>query len=172
MSRARGLSKIGYEEKGQRTARSTDVYISRDGIKEVAICTGCKALYWNKRWYSDENESTKLSLDMVRNEVVCPACHRIQDKNPAGIVTFSGDYLMEHEELILNTIKNAEEKGRVKNPLARIMEIKRAGKTLTVTTTNDKLAQKLGRDIFKAHSGKLDYQWSKEESFVRVNWSR
>lgn len=172
MSRARGLSKVGYEEKGQRTARSSDVYISKEGMKEVAICTGCKALYWNKRWYKDENDSTKLSLDMVRTEILCPACHRIQDKVPAGVVTFSGDYLIEHEEIILNTIKNAEEKGLTKNPLARIMEIKKNGNTLVITTTADKLAQKLGKDIYKAHSGKLEYQWSKEESFVRVNWSR
>lgn len=172
MARVRGLSKIGYEEKGQRTARSTSVYISKDGMKEVTICTGCKALYWNKRWYLDENESTKLRLDMVKNEVLCPACHRVQDKNPAGIVTFSGDYLVEHQNDILNTIKNSEEKSHSKNPLARIMEIKQEGNVLTVLTTDDKLAQKLGRDINKAHSGNLEYKWGKEDSFVRVNWSR
>jgi NMD protein affecting ribosome stability and mRNA decay len=172
MARVRGLSKIGYEEKGQRAARSTNAYLPKEGMKEVAICTGCKALYWNKRWYLDENESTKLSLDMVKNEVICPACQRVQDNNPAGIVTFRGDYLVEHENDILNAIKNTEEKSRSKNPLARIMEIRKEGNLLTIMTTDDKLAQKLGRDIHKAHSGSLEYKWNKEDSFVRVNWSR
>jgi len=172
MARVREQSKRGFEEKGQRAARSTSNYIPKDGVKEVAICTGCKALYWNKRWYLDENESTKLSLDMVKNEVVCPACQRVHDKNPAGIVTFSGEYQLEHRDEILNAIKNTEERSRSKNPLARIMEIKQDKGTLVIFTTDDKLAQKLGRDINKAHNGNLEYQWSREDSFVRVNWSR
>ena len=161
-----------FREKGQMTARSTDVYLPSQGMKEVAVCTGCKALYWNKRWYLDENESTKLSSDMVRNEVTCPACQRIQDKNPAGVVTFTGDYLVMHEIEILNTIKNVEEKARTKNPLSRIMEIKQEDNVLTINTTDEKLAEKLGRDIFKAHSGDLEFQWSKDMNFVRVNWNR
>lgn len=165
-------SRITVEEKGQRAARSTDVYMSDLGSKEVAVCTGCKALYWNKRWYPDESISTGLSNDMVRTEVLCPACHRIKDNNPAGIVTYSGSYLAEHQQEILNTIKNSEEKSRIKNPLARIMEIRQEGDSLTVNTTDDKLAQKLGRDIYKAHSGNLEYKWSREHNFVRVHWSR
>jgi NMD protein affecting ribosome stability and mRNA decay len=161
-----------FREKGQMTARSTDVYLPKQGMKEVAVCTGCNALYWNKRWYLHEDESTKLSAEMVRNEVICPACQRIQDNYPAGVVTFTGDYLVLHENEILNTIKNVEEKARTKNPLARIMEIKQEGNVLTIRTTSDKLAEKLGRDIYKAHSGDLEYQWSKQENFVRVNWSR
>ena len=172
MTRARELSKRGFEEKGQRAARSTSNYLPKEGIKEVAICTGCKALFWNKRWYLDENVSSKLSLDMVKNEVVCPACQRIADKNPAGIVTFSGEYLAEHRDEILNAIKNSEEKSRSKNPLARIMAIKPEKDALVILTTDDKLAQKLGRDINKAHNGTLEYKWSREDSFVRVNWSR
>jgi NMD protein affecting ribosome stability and mRNA decay len=161
-----------FREKGQMTTRSTDVYLPKEGMKEVSVCTGCHALYWNKRWYVGEAESTKLSADMVRNEVTCPACQRIRDDNPAGVATFSGDYLVAHENEILNTIKNVEEKARAKNPLARIMEIKQEGNVLTVSTTDEKLAEKLGRDIFKAHSGDLELKWNKLESFVRVNWSR
>lgn len=165
-------SRISVEEKGQMAARSTDVYVSDLGSKEVAVCKGCKALYWNKRWYPDESVSTLLSDDMIRTEILCPACHRIQDGNPAGIVTYSGNYLQEHKDEILNTIKNSEEKSRMKNPLARIMEIIQDENSMIVNTTDDKLAQKLGRDIFKAHSGSLEYKWSREHNFIRVNWSR
>lgn len=165
-------SRLGVEEKGQMAARSTDVYVPDLGSKEVAVCSGCKALYWNKRWYLDEGASTGLSSDMVRIEILCPACHREKDNNPAGIVTYSGNYLQEHENEILNTIKNSEQKSRIKNPLARIMEIKKDGNSMIVNTTDDKLAQKLGRDIYKAHSGSLEYKWSREHNFIRVNWNR
>ena len=165
-------SRIAVEEKGQMAARSTDAYVNEAGMKEVAVCTGCKALYWNKRWYPDENAATGLNNDMVRKEVLCPACQRIHDESPAGIVTYSGDYLLEHKAEIVNTIRNSEEKARMKNPLARIMDIQEDQSSMIVSTTDDKLAQKLGRDIFKAFSGSLEYKWSREHKFVRVNWSR
>lgn len=164
--------RISVEEKGQRAARSTDVYHVESSSREVAVCSGCNALYWNKRWYLDENESTKLNRGMIKETVLCPACQRMHDNNPAGVAVFTGDYLLEHEEEILNTIKNTENKSRVKNPLSRIMEIRQEKDVLTIHTTDDKLAQKLGRDIYKAHSGNLQYQWSNEHNFVRVKWSR
>jgi len=161
-----------FREKGKMAARSTDVYLPKEGMKDAGVCTGCHAIYHNKRWYPGEDASTKTGTNEGRYEVTCPACLRMQDNNPAGVVTFGGDYLVEHEEIILNTIKNVEEKVRAKNPLARIMRISQEGNELIIRTTDEKLAEKLGRDIYRAHSGKLEYQWSKKESFVRVNWSR
>ena len=73
---------------------------------------------------------------------------------------------------VVDDFFTVEEKARTKNPLARIMEIRQEGSALTISTTDEKLAQKLGKDIYKAHSGKLEYQWRREESFVRVNWNR
>lgn len=171
MAGARGVTRIGYEEKGQRAIRSADVYVHKEGIKEETVCAGCQALYRNKRWYRSGDVAAKGS-SMTKGHVLCPACQRMKDGNPAGIATFAGDYLVQHENEIINTVKNVEEKARAKNPLARIMAIAREGDVVTVSTTDDKLAQKLGRDIYKAHSGRLEFQWSKEESFVRVNWSR
>ncbi len=172
MAKERGQSRSRYREKVEMAARSADVYVSDEARKEIAVCTGCKALYKNKRWFPKEDESAKISRDMVKYEVICPACQRIEDDNPAGIVTFSGNYLVEHELEILNIIKNEAEKTSIKNPLARIMEIRQEGNVMTIRTTDDKLAQKLGTNIYKAHSGNLEYQWSKDYNFVRVNWSR
>jgi len=39
-------------------------------------------------------------------------------------------------------------------------------------TTDDKLAQKLGHGVYRAHKGRLEYLWSHEDKFVRVNWHR
>jgi len=168
----RGLGKIGYEEHGQRAARSTDPYAMKMGVTEVAECTECKALYWNKRWYPDENQSRGLSRDMVKNHIVCPACTRAADKNPGGVVTLQGDYLGAHQDEIMNIVKNSEHRAKLKNPLARIMEIRQEPQQVTILTLEEKLAQRLGRDVFKAHSGDLEYRWNKEENFVRVNWKR
>ncbi|CAG0978626.1 hypothetical protein GEOBC_01685 [Geobacteraceae bacterium] len=152
--------------------RSTDAYLPHEGQEAVGVCTGCKAISWGKRWFADGDEAVTLPAGSTPHKVVCPACQRMQDNNPAGIVTFSGDYLLQHEELILNAVKNIEAKSRAKNPLSRIMEIGQEGNVLTIRTTDEKLAERLGREIYKSHSGKLGFQWSEDENFVRVSWTR
>lgn len=164
--------KIGFEEKGQMTQRSTDVYREKLGPQETALCGKCGAFYRNKRWLMDEAELNKLRGDSTVTTVVCPACQRMADGNPAGVVTLSGSYLLEHENDILNMIKGTEARSRAKNPLGRIMEINQENDVLTVSTTEDKLAQKLGREVYKAHKGELHYSWSHDLHFVRVNWTR
>jgi uncharacterized protein YpmS len=52
------------------------------------------------------------------------------------------------------------------------MEIKEENGKITVTTTEDKLAQKIGREIYKSQRGELHYQWSHDQRMVRVAWKR
>jgi len=163
---ARISNKEGMQEKGQMSVRSSDVYLSKRGLPETALCKRCGLVYRNKRWQA-ETVSGKID-----NEVLCPACQRTEDHNPGGVVTLSGPYLSSHKAEILNTIRHEEAKSRVKNPIARIMEIKEEVGRITVTTTEDKLAQKLGREVFKSQKGELHYQWSHDQNLVRVEWMR
>ncbi len=164
--------KVAFEEKGQMAERSTDAYQQKLGPTETAICKKCGMFYLDKRWTFDEAESRRLSGESAVTKVLCPACQRMADDNPAGVVTLSGSYLLEHENDILNMIKRTEARSRTKNPLGRIMEINQEGNVLTISTTEDKLAQKLGREVYKAHKGELHYSWSHDLHFVRVNWTR
>ena len=165
-------TKIAFEEPGQRNARSTNVYLPKKGMKEAAICSRCNLVYQNKSWSLDELEARRLKDDSRVRRGTCPACRRMEDNLPGGIVTFSGDYFRKHEVEILDIIKNEEARARVKNPLGRVMEIAQEGNVLTVTTTEEKLAQKLGKEVYRAHKGELRYQWAHEEKLVRVNWAR
>jgi len=169
---SRGAQKIALEEKGQRTARSTDVYRSKRGYQEVSLCKKCGLIYRQKRWELDEKALARLKGAAGVHQVVCPACQRMEDNQPGGVITLAGSYLREHEEEILDMLKNAEVNSRLKNPLGRIMEISQEKDVITIATTEDKLAQKLGRQLYKAHRGELHYHWSHEQRFVRVNWSR
>jgi len=38
--------------------------------------------------------------------------------------------------------------------------------------TTEKLAQRLGRSLRKARGGRLDYKWSHNNKFVRINWEK
>ncbi len=169
---AKGPKKIGFEEMGKQAERSTDVYLPKGGSKEVALCSKCGAFYWNKRWSSNQAELDKARTEAGTANVVCPSCQRMHDDNPAGILALSGEYLVQHENDILNMIKNVEASTRAKNPLARIMEIRQENMLLTISTTDGKLAQKLGKEVYKAHKGDLQFQWSQSDSVIRVNWMR
>ena len=162
---ARLSNKEGIQEKGQMSVRSSDVYLSKRGLPEVALCKVCGLVSRNKRWQAE-------AAPEISTQVLCPACQRTEDHNPGGVVTLSGPYLAAHKAEILNTIRHLEAKSREKNPIARIMEIKEEDGHITVTTTEDKLAQKLGREVFKSQKGELHYQWSHDQNLVRVEWMR
>jgi hypothetical protein len=160
------VNKEGPEEKGLRTVRSPHSYLSQRGLQEGALCKSCALVYHNKRWQMESVPGEPSG------EVLCPACQRIEDHNPAGVVTLSGPYLASHKAEILNTIRHEEARSREKNPIGRIMEIREEGGQITVTTTEDKLAQKLGREVYKSQKGELHYQWSHDQKLVRVAWMR
>jgi len=159
-------------EKGQRTARSTNAYHEREMLEDGMQCGGCGAEYRNKRWYLAEAPAMTPQTAEAAGKPICVACQRLRDDNPAGILTMNGKYFHNHEEEILNRIRSTEAQSRLKNPLGRIMTMKEEGDMLVISTTEDKLAQKLGRDIYRAHGGELEYQWSRDQHFVRVNWNR
>jgi NMD protein affecting ribosome stability and mRNA decay len=164
--------KIGVGEKGQRTARSTDVYGTQSGLKEVAVCPDCHLVYRNKRWQLDEEEGRRLLSSSRAQHQTCPACRRVADRNPAGIIALSGGYLEQNWNEIQNLVRRVEGQSLVKNPLGRIMAIEQGKTGITITTTEDKMAQKIGREIFRAHKGELIFSWSHEQQLVRVTWNR
>lgn len=161
--------RIGVEEKGQRAGRNNQVFMNP---KQDAFCTSCGAFYHHKRWYMNDTQLQKAGGNSEILKVTCPACQMVHDGTPAAVVTLSGGYLKKHKNSIMDAIRNTEERSRQKNPLGRIIEIKQEQDEISITTTEDKLAQKLGREIHKAHSGDLRYRWGRAENSVRVYWNR
>ncbi len=148
---------------------TTDPYLGKGG-QGVAVCEGCQAVYRNKRWYRD---NTALAAGEKAVQTVCPACLKIRDNFPGGIVTLKGGFVLAHKHDLMNLVRNEEERARGFNPLERVMSIKENGKgSIVITTTNEKLAQRLGRAINRAFNGAVSYQWSHENKLVRVDWVR
>lgn len=155
------------KEKGKRTPRSMDVYHHANGISGTSYCE-CGAVFKNKRWFYTREGAPAGN----EQKLVCPACHRVADKNPAGIVTLSGSFLKEHQTMVDNLLGNMAEDALMRNPLGRVMDIIKKDENITITTTDVKLAQQIGREMFKALGGDLQYKWGHGEDLVRVNWSR
>jgi NMD protein affecting ribosome stability and mRNA decay len=156
----------------KRIDSSADPYLSSGVMSGVAICQKCHAVFHNKRWSIDEDLYKSKKKEMNVKSIQCPACKKVRDKFPGGILKLKGAFLQEHINEIMNLIRNEEQKAMGFNPLERIMDISMTGKGVEITTTNEKLAQRIGKSIKKAYQGKVAYRWSDDTKLLRAEWER
>ena len=151
-----------------------DPYLAKGGPHEMAICKKCHAIYHKKRWFFDEAVYKETIDKKTSQKVLCPACQKIKDKFPGGIVTLKGDFIKDKgkRDEILNLAKNEDSLAKGINPLERIIEIRKTASEINITTTNEKLAQRIGRAIYKAFKGKVRYNWSHDVKLLRVEWEK
>jgi hypothetical protein len=149
-----------------------DPYTPVAHYKEGTRCPECGAIYHRQHWTLDEAMVARLSMEREQPMVVCPTCRKSDVKDPGGIVTLSGGFWRQHRDEILNQIRNEEQESIKTHPQERLISIAEEGDDLVVWTTNEKLAQRLGRALEKAYDGELEYKWSHDDKLVRVNWSR
>jgi NMD protein affecting ribosome stability and mRNA decay len=143
-----------------------DPYRMPGKLPDPSVCPTCKAAYHSGRWTWDP-----APVDAERHQ--CPACRRIADDYPAGIVTLRGSFLAEHGDEIRNLLHNVEAREKQNHPLKRIMAIDAEGEQgLVVKTTDARLARGLGEALHHAYQGELDYDFHQVENVVRVSWSR
>jgi len=155
----------------KRVDVQTDSYLPK-GAPGMVVCPGCHAISKGKRWRLDEEAYETLRKSGTVKDVVCPACEKIRDGYPSGQVTLKGPYLAEHRQEILRIIVNEEKRARGVNPLERIMSLSDENEQIEITTTDEKLAQRIGRELRKACGGTVSYGWSHNNKFLRVEWER
>ena len=147
-----------------------DPYAMLRAPKGPVICKSCHALYANKRWYFDRAAAQRLAPSQETRKLVCPACQKIRDDYPEGIVTLIWSGLAAHEDEIRGLIGNVERRALSVNPLERVMKVVRRKQYLEVQTTNDRLAQRIGRELVRAYKGKATYHWAHRDMLARVTW--
>jgi len=164
--------KFGIGDKRGRSRSSDDPYLAEEGLKDPSLCLTCRALYHNKRWTLDPKTFDQLEANGEGDRVTCPACRKIAEGYAEGVVTLRGAYLWAHENEIFHLLKNEETRTMEKNPLERIINMTRENDDLVIETTEEKLAEHLGRALHKAHQGELRVSWSDDHDVCRVLWER
>jgi hypothetical protein len=143
----------------------SDPYSLGQKLSDPSACTECHAIFRAGRWAWGAPPA-----DAAR--VICPACKRIADDYPAGVVELRGAYLAEHRVELERLARNVEERERAEHPLKRIVSIRAAGDGLEIATTDAKLARGIGAALRRAHRGTLRLPATRRESLVRVTWTR
>jgi NMD protein affecting ribosome stability and mRNA decay len=142
-----------------------DSYKAKRKPRDPTRCPNCGASFHSGRWTWD-------TAPHGAHEQLCPACHRIQDRFPAGYVTLAGDYFRGHRDEILRLVKHCEEREKAAHPLQRIMAIEDAAGGVLVTTTDVHLARNIAERVHDACKGSLVFHYSKEDNLLRANWKR
>ena len=152
-------------ESAQNKPLRSDPYALRGKLVDPSACTECHAIYRAGRWAWGAPPA-----DAAR--VVCPACRRIADGYPAGVVHLSGDYAAAHRAELVQLVRHIEERERAEHPLKRIIAIREAEAALEITSTDAKLARGIGTALRRAHDGVLHASATSRENLVRVSWER
>ena len=166
------VRKFGTSDKRGRSRTSADPFLPHDGTQESALCSSCNAGYHRKRWSLDADICQQLKSHSATRKVTCPACQKIASRYAEGIVTLAGSYLWEHEAEIKQILKNEENRAFARNPQQRIIRMTKGDGRLTIETTEEKLAEHLGRVLQRAHRGELKISWAGNPDICRVSWER
>ena len=103
---------------------------------------------------------------------LCPACHRINDKYPAGELTLTGSFLAVHGKEIIGLARNTEAAEKGEHPLQRIMALDETDDRIVITTTDIHLPRRISHAIVDAYKGHLDTHYDEAGYFVRMTWNR
>jgi NMD protein affecting ribosome stability and mRNA decay len=140
-----------------------DPYQARQKPSEPTVCSKCGAVYRHGRWqWGHPTENAQAAR--------CPACRRIDDQLPAGVVTLHGAFAREHKTEIMGVAHNEEMAEKGEHPLNRIMGIEESEEGLVINTTDIHLPRRIGEAVKRAFHGTLDMQFDDASYFVRVDW--
>ena len=90
--------------------RVHDAYKSSTKLPTPTVCPECGAVFADGRWQW-------LARPESAHSEMCPACHRIHDRFPAGYVTIKGAFFEEHRDEIVRLIESHEKKEKSARPL-------------------------------------------------------
>ncbi|NJD34343.1 MAG: ATPase [Betaproteobacteria bacterium] len=145
--------------------QSHDPYKLKGKLPEPTACPQCGAVFRNGRWNWGD------APPQAHHET-CPACHRLNDRFPAGFVSLGGGFLAAHRDEILNLVRHEEQRERQAHPLQRLMAIEDHDGGVMVTTTDVHLARGIGEALHHAYQGELEYHYKPDDNLLRVHWTR
>jgi NMD protein affecting ribosome stability and mRNA decay len=141
-----------------------DPYRSTSKPAEPLCCLQCGAVYQDGRWNWSKRPATA-------HEVVCQACHRINDNYPAGVMTMRGLRSAGLKSEIRRLALHQEAAEHREHPLNRIMNIEDEADGLVISTTDIHLPRRIAEAVQRAYKGELEMHFDHDAYSVRIDWT-
>jgi NMD protein affecting ribosome stability and mRNA decay len=146
--------------------REHDPYRQPRQLPSATSCPECGAVFARGRWSWPREEQP------ITGEELCPACRRLRDRYPAGLVVLRGEFLEQHYDEVAHLVTHQASLESAEHPLSRIIDVERRPREMVVTTTDIHLPRRIGEAIHRAYGGNLDFAYAESEDMLRVSWSR
>lgn len=160
-------------EKSELFAPRTEKYEMPKGKLGLVFCRECNCVYYKKSWHHNLRHLKKLRENLPVHFAICPACRMVQNKQFEGqieIINVPQKIVVELENLIKSFCRRAYER----DPMDRLIEIKKIKRGLEVATTENQLAVKLAKKIkqtFKKAEMKISYSPSPSDvAYVKLEF--
>jgi hypothetical protein len=150
---------------GVLSVHEWDAYRDPQQWSDPTECPDCHAVYLGGRW-----RWAVAPEEAVQHR--CPACRRIHDHFPAGVVTLGGDWFSAHQSEVMALIHHHADRARQDHPMQRLMRTDAHGGEVTLETTDMHLAHGLGQAVQSAYKGDLSARYERGQTLMRVRWSR
>lgn len=139
-------------------------------VRTKILCRQCQAVYDGKGWIAFKKMDPKM-VDQLKMGI-CPACHEENDHMSDGILHIRGMGVAAHQKEIVNHINKMGKQAEEKNIEDRVERVDQGRGEITVYTTLNQLAVRIGKGVASSYKGgKLDIKWSREDKPVEVFWT-
>lgn len=91
-------------------------YKAKGKLLEPSVCRECTAVYHKGRWTWDPAPPKS-------HDLVCPACERIGERAPSGVLLLTGEFVAKHRDEVVGLARNEEARVKGEHPQARIIKI-------------------------------------------------
>ena len=126
-------------------------------------CTECGVVQHAGKWYWGAPPLAELHAG------ICPACQRVRERYPAGIIRLHRRFLERREE-VLRLIRNVERAEKPEHPLERLMAVEESDGQLVVTTTGIHIASQIAHKLARRFHQKARLRYAKQEGLIHVDW--
>ena len=139
-------------------------------VRTKLLCRQCQAVYDGKGWIAFKKMDPKM-VDQLKMSI-CPACHEINEYLSDGILHIRGLGVAAHQKEIVNHIIKMGKQAEENNNEDRVERIDEGNGEITVYTTINQLAVRIGKGVASSYKGgKLEIKWSREDKPVEVYWT-
>lgn len=168
MATTKALIRAG-TRKATRSEKVAPAEVRGGRASEPTVCKGCGAVFARRVWRTDRKVTHAL-LERAQWKI-CPACKQQASDEYLGRVVIRGAYAVREADAIRARIANVEARAKVTQPQRRIVSADKAGASIEVLTTSQKLAHRIVAELKKAFRGRARYEWSDDGSLYAV-WER
>lgn len=151
-------------------ASRTDWRENPKGKQGIVFCKVCNAVYYKKAWHHNLRYHKNLREDLKVSFTTCPACLAIKNNEFEGRIIISSvpKNITEH---LTNLVHAFTHRAYQKDPLDRLIAIKKTNGGMEITTTENQLAVRLAKkieDVFKKSTAKITYARSSRDKAVDI----